>query len=104
MVVDWQGTLSFGMTPESTLFGRAQGDRVGHSRPRSQCLPVSSRLERNAQKEHYSRMYMSGPAQRIVCVPIEQRVAEAPQQEREPEPPPPEPVREPAATAAPSSR
>jgi hypothetical protein len=46
-------------------------------------------------------MYMSGPAQRIVCVPIEQqRVAEAPHQERE-SAPPAEPVREPVA---PSSR
>jgi hypothetical protein len=49
-------------------------------------------------------MYMSGPAKRIVCVPIEQRVADAPQQEREPEPPPREPVREPAATDVSPSR
>jgi hypothetical protein len=61
-------------------------------------------LEPDAQKAHHARMYMSGPAQRIVCVPIEQRVAEAPQQEREPVPPAPEPVREPAVTGAPSSR
>ena len=49
-------------------------------------------------------MYMSGPTQRIVCEPIEQRVADAPSHDREPETPAPEPVREPATMGAAPSR
>jgi hypothetical protein len=48
-------------------------------------------------------MYLSGPSRRVVCEPIERRACELPQHGRESEPPA-ESVREPAATAAPSSR